>query len=536
MRMLLFTLFALGCQCGDEGTLSEVPLQPSGSSKSFVTAPVPHAQPNPLVLVGADGFSCRHALPMMKAGQLPNLTKLTNRGVLGKVKTSKPTQSPIIWTTIATGQPPKKHGVMGFLAKGSERFKQAKHDLEEHFSEAVIEEMANELTAAEAEGRPPKEMTRIWHKVKKKQTKDMPLAQTFDRKVKALWNMAGEAGLNVASVGWWVTWPVEQINGVMVAQTNTVKTPSVDSSTPGKFGNRKGGVISDFPGQVWPAAFEPLLDRKLTLVDSTMDERVKRIFGRPHVEGLGRAYDLFWRQSLWSIRSDAIYHEIALELLRTSEKPMDLLMVYYGGTDVLAHRFFRWFRPQAFRHPARPGTVEAFGDVIPAYYRELDRMVGELVAASPENANIMVVSDHGMYAVNTNVKLRPNASKKGARLSGGHHNAPPACLVAAGPDIRRRRKTFDLNASTYEMLPLFQSIYSITPTVLTLLNLPLAEDMSGSPIKMVLRKKFLKNNPIRLTPSYTPAGWKPDVVEITADRTDDDEQRREQLRALGYIE
>ena len=47
------------------------------------------------------------------------------------------------------------------------------------------------------------------------------LFDNTDRRTKAIWNMASEAGLRVAVVGWWMTFPVEPVNGVMVAQTNT---------------------------------------------------------------------------------------------------------------------------------------------------------------------------------------------------------------------------------------------------------------------------------------------------------------------------
>ena len=37
------------------------------------------------------------------------------------------------------------------------------------------------------------------------------------RRVKALWNIASDRGLDVAVVGWWATWPPETVRGSIVS-------------------------------------------------------------------------------------------------------------------------------------------------------------------------------------------------------------------------------------------------------------------------------------------------------------------------------
>ena len=37
------------------------------------------------------------------------------------------------------------------------------------------------------------------------------------RKVKALWNILSDKQKKVAVVGWWATWPAEDVNGAMVS-------------------------------------------------------------------------------------------------------------------------------------------------------------------------------------------------------------------------------------------------------------------------------------------------------------------------------
>ena len=45
---------------------------------------------------------------------------------------------------------------------------------------------------------------------------DLPVTSRM-RKVKALWNILSDAGRRVDVVGWWATWPPENVNGSIVS-------------------------------------------------------------------------------------------------------------------------------------------------------------------------------------------------------------------------------------------------------------------------------------------------------------------------------
>ena len=53
---------------------------------------------------------------LLSEGKLPNLARLRKEGAYGKLLSSKPMLSPILWTTIATGKPPADHGIGHFVA------------------------------------------------------------------------------------------------------------------------------------------------------------------------------------------------------------------------------------------------------------------------------------------------------------------------------------------------------------------------------------------------------------------------------------
>ncbi len=120
-------------------------------------------------------------------------------------------------------------------------------------------------------------------------------------------------------------------------------------------------------------------------------------------------------------------------------------------------------------------------------------------------------------------------------LSGGHHKAPPACLVAAGPNIAPPETALDPSNLDHEALPNMGKVFGITPTILRLLGLPLAEDMPGHPINSIIHPNFQATFPVQKVATHTPTDWKP--VTVSVDEAEpEDEERRDQLRALGYIE
>jgi predicted AlkP superfamily pyrophosphatase or phosphodiesterase len=510
MRFLALLIFLAGCSGSD------APKKKKHTKKRKKNLPQAQALDkahNPVMLIGADGLDCDLIAPMLKAGELPNLGKLMSAGVAGKLGTLKPTKSPVIWTTIATGMGKNKHGITGFMNKRSGTPEPDPHDETETTEK---DDAYSQGLAAES-------------------TKKKSLVRSTDRTVKALWNIASDNNRTVASIGWWVTWPVEPINGVMVAQTNTVRPKSNDMKTK----VLKGGLYADMPGQIWPLDRQDALGKTIDAVDASMEERITQIFGAPIDLSLSPEFERLWAQSHWSVRADLTYHELAKDLLEErKDNPMDLFMVYYGGTDVLAHRFFRWAYPDDFTIRPSDAQLQAYGHILPSYYREFDRMLGELMERAPANANIIVVSDHGMHAVNADKPFKGDLAegeKGGRRLSGGHNTAPPACVVAAGPQIVKPTQPLDLSTMAAGTVPKMGRVLTIAPTVLHILGIPTARDMKGHPSAQILDAGFLAAHPVGKVDTHTPKSWKPSVVDVDMQKRDED-ARREQLRALGYIE
>jgi tetratricopeptide (TPR) repeat protein len=121
-----------------------------------------------VLLVGWDAADWKVIHPLMDAGKLPTVARLVDEGAMSNLATLHPVLSPMLWTSIATGKRPFKHGIHGF----------------------------SEPTPDGTGIRPVTNLT---------------------RKTKAVWNILTQNGLVSNVVGWWPSHPAEPIRGVMVS-------------------------------------------------------------------------------------------------------------------------------------------------------------------------------------------------------------------------------------------------------------------------------------------------------------------------------
>ena len=126
------------------------------------------AQKNKLLLIGWDAADWDVIWPLVHAGKMPALKSLIARGTHGNISTMNPPYSPMLWTSVATGKTPDKHGVLGFI----------------------------EVTPDAQSVRP---------------------VTTLSRKTRALWNIFHNQGMRSNLVGWWPSFPAEPINGYVIS-------------------------------------------------------------------------------------------------------------------------------------------------------------------------------------------------------------------------------------------------------------------------------------------------------------------------------
>ena len=125
---------------------------------------IPSEVEAPIVFIGVDSADWTWIDPLVAEGRMPNVQRLAEGGTRGPLRSLEPLdKSPTIWTTIATGKRPVKHGIVGFIERDSK------------------------ITTSE-------------HRT----------ATTY-------WEILGHLGMRQAVLGWWVTHPAPRTNGVLVS-------------------------------------------------------------------------------------------------------------------------------------------------------------------------------------------------------------------------------------------------------------------------------------------------------------------------------
>lgn len=403
-----------------------------------------------IMLIGIDGASPRIVDQLIAEGRLPNLARIAQQGVHGKLRSQIPISSPRVWNTIVTGMVPEKHGILTFSYQGRDR--------RQH------------------------------------------LYASTDRRARALWSIASNAGLTVGVVNLWNTYPLEKVNGVMVSDhvlaTEVERLEKMMHTKKSKY----GAVI--YPDS-WNARLSGMVKNRTTPLPT---------FENPFRDGQALPRWVKRKELQRRFIEDGALANMTREISAV-EKP-DLTMVLLTGIDRISHYLWGVVEPADAYSPGFVPTPEGRAGgkaALFAYYEYTDALIGALSAGMGRDDMVMVISDHGF-----------EAGESMMRLTGAHHSekAIDGILYARGPGI----SPGSIAAGV--------SVQDITPTLLAWLRLPAALDMDGK------RAAFLNldhtaepSPPIEsydvialdfVNPSAVPSGVEDEIVD--------------QLRALGYID
>src|SRR3974377_404033 len=70
-----------------------------------------------VIVIGLDGLEPRIVEAMLARGELKNLQKLRDAGSYTRLRTTYPAQTPVAWSTFATGTNPGGHGIFDFIRR-----------------------------------------------------------------------------------------------------------------------------------------------------------------------------------------------------------------------------------------------------------------------------------------------------------------------------------------------------------------------------------------------------------------------------------
>jgi predicted AlkP superfamily phosphohydrolase/phosphomutase/tetratricopeptide (TPR) repeat protein len=204
-----------------------------------------------LLLLGWDAADWKVIDPLLAKGEMPHLASLLSGGVRGNLSTIYPPLSPMVWTSIATGKRPTRHGIHGFTEPTEDGL--------------GIRPISN-----------------------------------LGRKTKALWNILNQEGKRSIVVGWWPSHPAEPIDGVMVSD----HFPLESSQDPKK---------PLLPGTIWPPAFAARL-ASLRVHATEIPGEILRLFV-PELEKVDQEADKSLHDLAGIIAETMSIHNAATELI-----------------------------------------------------------------------------------------------------------------------------------------------------------------------------------------------------------------------------
>ena len=93
----------------------------AGGAAAIACPAIVRAAPGPrtrrCIVLGIDGMDPVLCKRYMKAGLLPNFSRLAVTGHFSPLRTSMPPQSPVAWSSFISGANPGTHGIFDFIAR-----------------------------------------------------------------------------------------------------------------------------------------------------------------------------------------------------------------------------------------------------------------------------------------------------------------------------------------------------------------------------------------------------------------------------------
>jgi len=75
-----------------------------------------------VIVIGLDGLEPSIVEPMLERGELPNLSKIRLSGSYTRLQTTYPAQTPVAWSSFATGTNPGGHGIFDFISRDPQTY------------------------------------------------------------------------------------------------------------------------------------------------------------------------------------------------------------------------------------------------------------------------------------------------------------------------------------------------------------------------------------------------------------------------------
>lgn len=335
-----------------------------------------------IVVIGFDGAGWPTIEPLIAAGKLPGLAELRSRSAWADFTTFKPTKSHVVWTTIATGRPMTRHGIMDFT---------------------YINQQGVELPVTKSK-----------------------------RVVPAIWQILDHWKMRSVVVNWFVTTPPDQFNGVMISDSfrRLVLKPE---------------MLEEMAKEVEPASYFPRLKRAIP-ADYTDFTAVLKQTAMPDYQQLVRElhpdYNFAQIPVLphyqTHLKQDYLIEKLSDHLYETEK--CDVFMTYFRLPDITQHfmtsmltdeykaRLKEAYRTGVDLETIKQEGIHTISMAMEPVYRRMETIIRRYMDnPAYRDAYFMIMSDHGFsfYASGYDHVTLPEDCP-----------APAGILMVLGPQVK----------------------------------------------------------------------------------------------------
>lgn len=279
------------------------------------------------VVVAIDGVDVPTLARLRQTGALPIFDRLF-AGATAPITVSADRDPAQVWTTLATGQPPARHGIRALegrqLAGVDGRVGAGAPGL-------------SMLTTAT-------DLLRLTRPT---------IASGDERRVPGFWEVASAAGLRTAVVHWWATWPATESQGTVLSDRAILRL-------------EQGGELA---AEIAPAG----LYEQLRASATAREARV-RTMAADAARGLSTEVAGVIERSA---HLDATILTLATDAALGSQ---DLLAVYLPGLDIAQHALF----PAAAGSPLAPSAAAERVRALEGYYAFLDTAIASTLLSQDD--------------------------------------------------------------------------------------------------------------------------------------------------------
>jgi hypothetical protein len=336
-----------------------------------------------VVVIAIDGVDVATLDRLDLAGRLPHVHRLLG-GATATLLSDADRDPARVWTTIATGQPPERHGIRALESR--------------------------QVAGLEGRLRPESPWVSTLAAATDLVRLTRPsIASGDQRLIPAFWEVAARAGLRTATIHWWATWPAPVDLGVVLSDRAILRL-------------ERGGALD---GEIAPASLYT------SLRETWAARRDRATVLAQHAVPAGVPADAAAVLER-SAQLDATLADLAAD---STLGGSDLLVVYLPGLDIAQHALFGAPNGASLTASAAAGRVAS----LEQYYVYLDELLGStLLANTPPDRLVVLITQPGRVAESSPGLLAiSGAPSEHGRGAGGVTDAAPTILYALGVPTAR---------------------------------------------------------------------------------------------------